>query len=70
MNTQFDLTKATDVDCIHCGCIYFRESYRMKKSSGLLDGSGKDKFAPIQTFRCDDCGAPLETTKPKTQLNG
>ena len=36
-----------------------------KKVSKLLTGSPTDQVAPIQVFRCMDCGMPCEELMPE-----
>lgn len=64
---QLDLMAQPDLDCGACGSKFFEQAYMFKTVSKLLTGAPEDQIAPVQVFRCMDCGTPLEQLMPKTQ---
>lgn len=51
-----------DVQCEKegCGNGFFEPVYMIKRVPGLLTGTGKDSFVPVQLFACTECGTVLK----------
>ena len=50
------LALGTDIVCEKCGNNNFLLVYRLKKISGLVNGTGKDSTLLIPIYACSDCG--------------
>lgn len=55
-NTPVDMTKSTPIVCSECGHDMFMPAMKFRKISGILDGSGKDKYIPVEVYFCSSCG--------------
>lgn len=64
LQTQIDITQATDLKC-QCGGDTFVIGSRFKKVSKILTGTSDDVIIPIEVFLCGDCGETLEDLLPK-----
>lgn len=53
---QVDFSKSTGVKCEKCESEYFQEVYVIRKVSKLIAMTDQDVVAPMNTFRCADCG--------------
>jgi len=42
--------------CERCGSIYFEPTFMLYKVSPLESKDGKGGLAPIEVFKCSDCG--------------
>ena len=63
---QINLAEQPDIKCTSCDGIYFEQAMSFKKISGVLTGNaGQDQIAPVQVFRCCDCGMPCEELMPE-----
>ena len=65
MNVNVDLSQATTVECTNCNSKFFQNAMMFKKVSKILTGADTDQYAPIQTFRCMDCGEVLDDFLPE-----
>jgi DNA-directed RNA polymerase subunit RPC12/RpoP len=61
---DINLGEQPDIVCETCSGKYFELSYTFKKISKLLTGEAEDKVAPIQLFRCMECGTPCKDLMP------
>ena len=50
-----------DIGCENCEGEFFTPSFMIKKLSALQSPSGQKMFVPVQIFRCDECGLPINT---------
>jgi DNA-directed RNA polymerase subunit RPC12/RpoP len=64
-NVNINIAEQPDVKCTNCDGIYFENAIRFKKVSKLLTAAPEDQLAPIQIFRCMDCGTPCEELMPQ-----
>jgi len=64
MQTQIDISQATDIIC-ECGSDTFINGYRFKKISKIITGTPEDAIIPVEVFVCGDCGETLELLLPK-----
>lgn len=62
---NIDLASQPNIECTNCNGLYFEQAMQFKKVSKLLTGSPQDQIAPIQIFRCMDCGEPCEELSPQ-----
>ena len=53
---NIDFSKSTGVKCEKCESEYFEEVYVIRKVSKLIAMTDQDVVAPMNTFRCADCG--------------
>tara|TARA_B100000519_G_C14257116_1_gene445635 strand:- start:4209 stop:4424 length:216 start_codon:yes stop_codon:yes gene_type:complete len=51
-----DFSQSTGVKCEKCGSEYFEQVYVIRKVSKLIAMTDQDVVAPMNTFRCADCG--------------
>ena len=56
MQEQIDITKTSAIKCEKCESEYFQEVYVIRKVSKLIAMTDQDVVAPMNTFRCADCG--------------
>jgi hypothetical protein len=61
---NINLAEQPDIKCVNCEGLFFEQAMQFKKVSKLLTGSPTDQVAPIQVFRCMDCGMPCEELMP------
>lgn len=61
---DINLGEQPDVECETCSGKFFELAYQFKKISKLLTGDAEDKIAPIQLFRCMECGTPCKDLAP------
>ena len=61
-----DIKQTTELSCENedCGCIYFNETYMIRKASKLLTGAAQDTIIPIPVMRCAECGHVNDIFKP------
>ena len=59
VNFDLDANKLDSVECKSCECNLFTPSFLIKKVSALQSPTGQQMMAPIQVFRCDNCGEVL-----------
>lgn len=62
---NINLAEQPNIECTECNGIYFEQAMQFKKVSKLLTGSPQDQIAPIQVFRCMDCGTPCTELMPE-----
>jgi DNA-directed RNA polymerase subunit RPC12/RpoP len=62
---NINLAEQPDITCENCGGKFFEIAFMFKKVSKLLTGSPQDQIAPIQAYRCSDCGQPCEELLPE-----
>lgn len=54
--TQTQVDSAKNLACESCNNEVFKQTYVIKKISGLLTDNGKEMMAPIPIFSCAKCG--------------
>jgi hypothetical protein len=62
-NPGFNLRDAGDITCDECECLYFNQVYRIKRISPVISPTGEEIMAPIQLFKCSECGHVNEAFK-------
>ena len=62
---KVDVMSQPNIKCSNCEGIYFEQVVMFKKVSKLLTGAPIDQIAPIEIFRCCDCGTPCKDLQPK-----
>jgi len=64
IKVQQALVNSPSLECT-CGSVLFRQVVAIKEVSKLLIGAPDNVIVPIPLYRCDDCGAVLESLLPK-----
>jgi len=59
INMNINPDDLQDVKCEECEGEFFTPSFMIKKLSALQSPSGQKMFVPVQLFRCDSCGLPI-----------
>lgn len=59
VNMNINPDDLQDVTCEACDGEFFTPSFMIKKLSALQSPSGQKMLVPVQIFRCDACGTPI-----------
>jgi DNA-directed RNA polymerase subunit RPC12/RpoP len=55
-NEHIDMSKSTPILCSECGHDMFMPAMKFRKISGIVNGTGKDKYIPVEVYFCSSCG--------------
>ena len=53
---SIDISKSSPVKCTECENEMFMPAMKFRKISGIIDGSGQDKYSPVEVYFCSNCG--------------
>lgn len=53
--TQTQVENAKNLECEKCGSEVMKQVFVIKIISAILTGAGKDTYAPVPVFACNDC---------------